>query len=84
MGRNMLGVFLGWAGRRPLSVQPLGLSDERLKLLPERIRLGKCPSTESTPSWWAPNLPQVGGHQDVESEHFLLEHLQALLGPRNS
>lgn len=32
-GRDMQGVFLGLAANRPLSVQPLGLFDERLKLL---------------------------------------------------
>lgn len=32
-GRDRQRVFLGLAANRPLSVQPLGLFDERLKLL---------------------------------------------------
>lgn len=68
-GQGCAGGVSGPGRRQTPGSHPCGLFDERLKLLPERSRgWDSCPGTSSTPS---------GRHQDVESEHLLLEHLQA-------
>lgn len=66
--RDVLEVFLGQAGDRPLCLTPAvcwmrGQSS--------------CQKDQARTAAPALVLPQVGRHQDAESEHLLLEHLQA-------
>lgn len=51
-GRGVQGMFLGRAGKRPLSRKPPGLFHRRLKLpLGRTPASGGCPSTSSIPKW---------------------------------